>query len=68
MLVHDQNFYERHTGKKHNVSITFEYVARRLYVVWVDEELYGYSETEGNAFDKVAEILKTTNWSPVKLT
>lgn len=67
MLVHDQNFYDRHTGKRHNISITFEYVARRLYIVWVDEEFHSYNETEGEAFDKVADILKSANWSPVKL-
>lgn len=66
MLVHDQNFYDRRTGKRHNISITFEYVATRLYTVWVDEEFHGDSKTRGEAFDKAAEVLKTTNWSPVK--
>lgn len=67
MLVHDQNFYDRRTGKRHNISITFEYVATRLYTVWVDEEFHSDSKTKGEAFDKAVEVLKATNWSPVKL-
>lgn len=65
LLVQAQNFYERVSGVKHQVSILFQ--KRRCYIVEVDGEFWSTAETRGEAFDEVVDILKVYRWSPVPL-
>lgn len=66
--VQTQNFYDRQTGDKHEVSIFFVYdnvVSRKSHDVTVDGKKYASAEFKGQAFDEVVNILKETGWSPV---
>lgn len=64
MLIHRQHFYERMTGIEHLITITFE--TRRVYEVRVDGEFFSTAENKFRAFAEVADILRSTNWSPVR--
>ena len=67
--VQTQNFYERHTGDKHEVTVLFGWispVSHGHYQVRVDGEFYSDHDSKLHAFDEVVDIIKTNNWSPVK--
>ena len=66
MMIHSQNFYERHTGDRHEVQITFECNGRKVYEVRVDGEFYSTAESKVQAFDEVVDIIRYFNWSPLK--
>lgn len=66
ILVHSQKFFERYTGEEHDISITFEYIGYKSYKVTVDGDFYSNHDSQGQAFDEVEDILKYTNWSPLR--
>lgn len=67
MLVHNQTFYERHTGQPHKIMVTFDHRnGSKCYDVRVDNEFYATAEHRSGAFDEVVDIIKANNWSPLR--
>lgn len=66
MLVHRQNFYDRHTGKEHMVMVLFDCVgSKKRYDVIVDDNRLSSVGTKYQAFDKIVDVIRFHNWSPV---
>lgn len=65
MFAYGQNFYERITGIKHRIEVQFHYNNRRVYEVRVDDEFYSTAETRAQAYDEVADIIRSNNWSGI---
>lgn len=68
VLVHTQKFYEKYTGEKHEIAVTFGWispVSRGTYRVTVDDEFYSNHDSRGQAFDEVADIIKVNNWTSI---
>lgn len=67
--IQTQKFYERYTGEEHEVTILFGHISpvcRGRYEVRLDGEFYTDHDSKAQAFDEIVDILKTTNWSPLK--
>lgn len=66
--IQTQNFYERHTGDRHEVTVVFGHtspVCRGRYDVRVDGEFYSDHDSKAQAFDEIVDIIKANNWSPI---
>ena len=64
LLVQAQNFYERGTGEKHEVTVLF--ADRRVYEVRIDDEFYATAESRGQAFDEVVDLIKAHNLTSIR--
>ena len=67
--VHTQDFYERSTGKKHEVVINFGCInplSNGHYEVKVDDQHHSDHKWKQKAFGAVVEIIRTNDWTPVK--
>ena len=69
-MVHisTQIFFERHSGEKHTISITFwgiSPVSRGYYRVDVDNEFYSTHDMKADAYDEVVDIIKCNNWTSI---
>ena len=66
--IQTQNFYERHTGTKHEVTISFggiNPVSRGYYRVTVDGEFHSIADDKGKAFNDVVDIIKQNDWTSI---
>ena len=69
MRVAVQNYFERFTGDKHEISITFGHispVSNGHYEVRVDGDFYSSHDSRHHAYDEIEDIVKINNWSPLK--
>ena len=68
ILVQAQTFYEKATGRKHEVSIIFggiNPISNGCYEVLIDGQKHSATKSKGRAFDEVVNIIKATRWVPV---
>ena len=65
LFIQAQEFYERSTGDPHEIVIWFMWIGRKCYEVRVDDEFYASAESRAHAWDRVVDVIRSNNWSPV---
>lgn len=63
--IQTQDFYERHTGDRHEITVMFEYTNRKRYEVRVDGEFYSDHDSKAEVFEELIDIIKTNNWAAI---
>lgn len=68
ILIHSQNFYDRKTGQKHKVEVTFGHISpisNGHYDLRIDDSIHSEHKRKGKAFDAIADVISQNDWTAI---